>query len=270
MVPLRQRRKAAGWLLALGAATAVWAMSLSTTALGATTTTRATTRGAGGTSATATPASDLTTTTTTTTSEGPTTTSEGPTTTGGVALPSCAEVLAGNVAGDAPLTKQIVDVEPEHLAVKITTSRSAGSYTVRDCLRGPDVATGQLLIVTADLGSVTVAGTYQFQAPISQFSTNGGDEICDRVVLAGTENGAPFTDVSDVQCTVFSSCSFAPQPCPPLPETTPGGAAGGTGTRGGGQLPFTGVATVPLLLVGLALVAVGAGNLSASRRRWPP
>jgi hypothetical protein len=265
VVPLHQRRKAAGWLLVLSAATAVPAMSLSTTALGATTTTHATPRGAGGTSATATPASDPTTTT----SEGPTTTSEGPTTTGGVALPSCAEVLAGNVAGDAPLTKQIVGVEPDHLVVKITTARSAGSYTVRDCLQGLDPATGQDLIATVDLGRVTVAGNYQFQAPDSQFSNNGGDQVCDRVVLAGTEDGAPFTDVSDAQCTVFSGCSFVPPPCPPLPETTAGVAAGGTGTRGGGQLPFTGVATVPLLLVGLALVAVGAGSLSASRR-WGP
>jgi hypothetical protein len=265
VLPLRQRHKAAGWLLALGAGIAVAAMSLSTTALGATTATHATTRGAGGSSATATPASDPTTT-----SEGPTTTSEGPTTTGGVALPSCAEVLAGNVASDAPLTKQIVGVELDHLGVKITTPRSAGSYAVRDCLQGLDLATGQDLIATVDLGTVTVAGSYQFQAPDSQFSNNGGDQICDRVVLVGTEDGAPFTDVSDLQCTVFSGCSFEPPPCPPLPETTSGVAAGGRGTRGGGQLPFTGVATVPLLLAGLALVAVGAGSLSASRRRWPP
>ena len=107
------------------------------------------------------------------------------------------------------------------------------SCAVRDCLQGPDAATGQLVIVTADLGSVTVAGSYQFQAPTSQFSTNGGDQICDRVVLAGAEDGAPFTDVSDVQCTVFSGCQFEPPPCPPLPETTTGVATGGRGRSWG-------------------------------------
>jgi hypothetical protein len=67
--------------------------------------------------------------------------------------------------------------------------------------------------------------------------------------------------------TPSSQPSVAPStsPAPPATDDTAVGAA--TSTTGGGQLPFTGASSVPMLLAGLVLVGGGTVILLVSRTR---
>jgi hypothetical protein len=72
----------------------------------------------------------------------------------------------------------------------------------------------------------------------------------------------PFTDISNQECGPYSSCVFfGPGVCPPV------GGVETTAPRGG-ELPFTGSATWPLLVTGVALLGLGVASLLAARWRY--
>jgi len=202
-----------------------------------------------------------TTSASTTTTSASTATTSGPTTT---TFPrECDGVLDENARGG--LQKDIVggDETIGLNIVRIDTPRPPGVYHVVDCWRVVQDAPNPLVFTATDIGDLQVSGTATFHTQIP-FAATPGEDTCDQVVMTGRAGGKAFRDVSNVICTIYSSCLYAPE-CPqnqPPPTSAP--ASTGTGT-----LPFTGSNDPrPLLVTAIVLLVVGAASLLAARRRY--
>jgi hypothetical protein len=203
-------------------------------------------------------------TTTTTTTAGPTPTSTGRTAPS-PAVPDCNAVLAlPSMEGSLGKTLVGGDGQLGFGLWRIQTDRPAGVYHVVDCIRADQVAPDPAVITTVDLGEVQVSGTATVRVDIPQ-SVVPGSDVCDRFVVSGHAGGVPFTDISPLVCTIYSSCvHFGPGTCPPEPPTT-GPVASTTPPRG--TLPFTGSADRPLLITAVALLGLGVASLVVARWR---
>jgi hypothetical protein len=180
-------------------------------------------------------------------------------TTSTVPATDCADAFAGPPRGS--LDKAIVGLD--QIAgvnlVQITTPRPPGTYRVVDCFK-----TRQITAV--EVGDIRVSGSATFRVNIPE-SAVPGEETCDRVVLSGSADGRPFTDVSNEVCEIYSSCLFSPE----CPQNQPSPTRGVTSTAGrqprSGTLPFTGVAEWPPLITAAALLGLGLASLLVARRR---
>lgn len=172
---------------------------------------------------------------------------------------NCADAFAGPPSGS--LNKEIVDLDQiaGFNVVQITTSRPPGTYHVVDCFKTRE-------ITAVEVGDIEVSGSATFRVNIPE-SAVPGEETCDRVVLSGTADGEPFTDVSNEVCEIYSSCLFSPE-CPQNqpPPTKSVASTAGRQPRAG-TLPFTGVAVWPPLLISAALLGIGLTSLLVPRRR---
>jgi hypothetical protein len=205
------------------------------------------------------PATSATTATTATTAAS--TTTAGPTTT---TVPrECHGVKDENVRGG--LHKSIVggDETIGLSVIQIDTPRPPGTYHVVDCWSLQQDAPHPTVFTATDLGDREVSGTATIRTQIP-FQAVPGDNTCDQVVMTGRAGGKSFRDVSNVVCTIYSSCLYAPE-CPqhqPPPSSAPA-------STGAGTLPFTGSNDPrPLLIAAVVLLGVGAASLLAARRRY--
>ena len=117
-------------------------------------------------------------------------------------------------------------------------------------------------------GTITVTAEAHWKG--GEESTNeGSDQLPPADECAETSpTASPTPPTTAPPATTITQPAVAPStsPAPPTTDDTAVGAATST-TSGGGQLPFTGASSGPMLLAGIALVGGGALFLLLSRIR---